>query len=117
MTRTMRRCVIAQGGSLLTERPLAMRERSLSGSGWKVYQWTPKVRYAIITAEGCRAYKNILNQFEMVPWSVGVIRLKGSIPQCVFICFYATVAEWSNATDCKSVKPCVQITPVAPSCG
>ena len=27
---------------------------------------------------------------------------------------YATVAERPNATDCKSVKPCVQITPVAP---
>jgi hypothetical protein len=32
----MRSGVIAKGGSLLTERPLAMRERSLSGSGWKV---------------------------------------------------------------------------------
>jgi hypothetical protein len=36
MTRTMRSGVIAKGGSLLTERPLAMRERTLSGSGWKV---------------------------------------------------------------------------------
>ena len=27
----------------------------------------------------------------------------------------ATVAEWSNATDCKSVKPGVQIPPVAPN--
>jgi hypothetical protein len=27
---------------------------------------------------------------------------------------YATVAEWPNATDCKSVKPGVQIPPVAP---
>ena len=35
MTRTMRSGVIAKGGSLLTERPLAMRKRSLSGSGWK----------------------------------------------------------------------------------
>ena len=26
----------------------------------------------------------------------------------------ATVAEWPNATDCKSVKPGVQIPPVAP---
>jgi hypothetical protein len=32
----MRSGVIAKGGSLLTKRPLAMRERSLSGSGWKV---------------------------------------------------------------------------------
>ena len=28
--------MITKGGSLLTKRPLAMRERSLSGSGWKV---------------------------------------------------------------------------------
>ena len=28
--------------------------------------------------------------------------------------FNATVAEWSNATDCKSVRPGVQIPPVAP---
>ena len=31
--------------------------------------------------------------------------------------FYATVAERSNATDCKSVKPGVRIPPVAPSLG
>ena len=36
----------------------------------------------------------------------------GSIPTAST--FNATVAERSNATDCKSVKPRVQITPVAP---
>jgi len=36
VTRRIRSEVTLKGGSLLTERPLAMRERSLSGSGWKV---------------------------------------------------------------------------------
>jgi len=36
VTRRIRSEVTLKGGSLLTERPLAMRKRSLSGSGWKV---------------------------------------------------------------------------------
>jgi len=36
VTRRMRSSVTTTGGSLRTKRPLAMRERSLSGSGWKV---------------------------------------------------------------------------------
>jgi len=36
VTRRMRSEVTLTGGSLLTERPLAMRERTPSGSGWKV---------------------------------------------------------------------------------
>ena len=36
VTHTMRSSVTTTGGSLRTERPLAMRERSLPGSGWKV---------------------------------------------------------------------------------
>jgi hypothetical protein len=35
VTHTMRSTVTSTGGSLRTKRPLAMRERSLSGSGWK----------------------------------------------------------------------------------
>ena len=36
VTHRMRSSVTTTGGSLRTQRPLAMRERSLSGSGWKV---------------------------------------------------------------------------------
>jgi len=35
VTHRMRSSVTATGGSLRTQRPLAMRERSLPGSGWK----------------------------------------------------------------------------------
>jgi hypothetical protein len=35
VTRRIRSEVTLKGGSLFTERPLAMRERFLSGSGWK----------------------------------------------------------------------------------
>jgi hypothetical protein len=39
--------------------------------------------------------------------------VKGSIP-LPRTSFYAPVAEWPNATDCKSVKPPVQIWPGVP---
>jgi hypothetical protein len=43
VTRRIRSEVTLKGGSLPTERPLAMRERNPSGSGWRPCVMTPKV--------------------------------------------------------------------------
>ena len=73
--------------------------REVGGSRvwWKTNWWVktcwPNFWCGTITTGVRRAYKNILTPFEMVPWSVGVIHLKGSIPECVSICFYVGVTR------------------------